>query len=155
MKVVPIRLATVFDLPRIDRLANQILSEHGLPRDSAVAELDFRYFEPGGPISQGTAQFWVAQSRDEVVGAAALVPGIGRSSTFKTFYVGAAYRRRGIGLGLYATAERFAKCSGYSQIELHASRRFREAIAFYARNGFELVATLDNLWEDNVYRKTL
>lgn len=148
-----IRVATVADLEAIDRLADKVLAEHGLPEDSAVARLDVRYFPPSW--SDGGARFWVALAADEIIGSAAIVPGTGGGCTFKTFYVKAEYRRRHVGLSLYNTAEAFAREAGYRSVQLYVSRRFRTAIQFYMLNGYWLVEATTNQWDDSVYRKDL
>jgi predicted N-acetyltransferase YhbS len=113
-----IRLATPADLPLIDQLANEVLSEHSLPRDSAVAALDSDYFSDGGEVNTGLARFWLAIIDSEVIGSAAIVPKSGSMCTFKTFYVKPAHRGKRIGYGLYINAESFARSAHYSSMQI-------------------------------------
>src|ERR1044071_1619702 len=131
-----IRLATVVDLPLIDRLSNEILAEHDLPEDSAVAALDSKYFSGDGAVNLKQACFWLAVEGDQVIGSAAVVPHSSSTCIFKTFYVKAEYRGIRIGYNLYACAESFARTSVYQRIRLYVSRRFQKAIDFYLRNGY-------------------
>lgn len=150
-----IRLATLADLPLIDQLANEVLAEHGLPRDSAVAALDSNYFSGGGQVNKELARFWLAINDGEVIGSAAIVPQSGSICTFKTFYVKAAHRGNRIGYRLYSNAELFARSAQYRNVQLYVSRRFHKAIGFYVRNGYRLVEELNNVWEDSIYLKDL
>lgn len=150
-----IRLATLADLPLIDQLANEILAEHGLPRDSAVAALDSDYFSDGGAINRGLACFWLAVEDREVCGSAAVVPAYGSTCTFKTFYVRAAHRDKRVGYRLYTNAELFARSAQYQRMELYVSRRFQKAIRFYSRNRYQLVEESNNAWEDSIFLKDL
>jgi GNAT superfamily N-acetyltransferase len=151
-----IRTATVRDLRSIDVLSNEILREYGFPADSAVAERDAVFFGPGGAVSRGVGKFWVAELPPSIlVGSAAVVPLSGPLCLLKTLYVAQAYRGTGIGYALLLECERFAHHCGYSAVELCTSRRFRRAIELYTQNGYGPVATIDNRYEDSIYRKQL
>lgn len=150
-----IRIANLYDLPKIDALSNNVFEEYGLPCDSAVEELDAVYFLNQGSVTQGLARFWVAVSNGNVVGSAAIVPLSDKICIFKTFYVREDYRGRRIGYHIYKTAEEFATDVGYEMIKLFVSQRFSYAIKFYLMNGYESVGKVDNLWEDKIYCKSL
>jgi GNAT superfamily N-acetyltransferase len=82
-------------------------------------------------------------------------PKEGATCEIKRLYLRADLRGAGLGQALYEHAERFARAAGYARIWLDSSRRFARAHRLYRRNGFVLVESLDNDWEDDVYEKTL
>lgn len=131
------------------------LSIGGLERD--LSELAVRY-------GSANAGFWVAESAGSpgfpgspgsLIGTVAIRPKQDRTCELKRLYLSPQCRGRGLGQSLYAHAESFARGAGYDTIWLESSRRFGKAHRLYERNGFVLVAQLDNDWEDNVYEKSL
>ena len=133
-------------------LVRSVLDEFGFAQAVGGAEMDLRsiaqrYAAPGGG-------FWVADD-GVLVGTVGIRPKEGRTCELKRLYVRADQRGTGLGQRLYDHAERFAREAGYETIWLDSSRRFGRAHRLYARNGFSLVAALDNDWEDNIYEKRI
>jgi putative acetyltransferase len=150
---VSIRDLVAEDLPAVRRLVQQVLAEFwfaaqvgGVERD--LAEALERY---GGE----RAGFWVADDGGTVVGTVAIRPREGRTCELKRLYLLPDGRGTGLGQRLYEHAEAFARRAGYERIWLDSSRRFARAHRVYQRNGFRLLESLDNDWEDDVYEKTL
>lgn len=148
------------DLAGVRRLVEAVLTEFGFAHTVGGVERDLRQIaERYGARADGTAGFWVADSDGTIVGTVAVrakdeerEPG---TCELKRLYLDPGWRGRGLGQALYEHAESFARASGYRRIWLDSSRRFAKAHRLYARNGFVLLAELDNDWEDNVYEKRL
>jgi GNAT superfamily N-acetyltransferase len=85
----------------------------------------------------------------------AIRPKEGRTCELTRLYLRPDRRGAGLGQRLYEHAEAFARRAGYERIWLDSSRRFVVAHRLYQRNGFRLVESLDNDWEDDVYEKPL
>ncbi len=141
------------DHAAVCQLINEVLAEFGfkphlggLERD--LAELQERY---GG----ARAGFWVATDNDKVVGTVAVRKKDASTCELKRLYVRTDFRGQGVGQLLYEHAEAFARAAGYTRIFLDSSRRFGKAHRLYERNGFVLLAEIDNEWEDNEYEKQL
>jgi len=148
-----IREATPNDRARIVRLVNTVMQEFNLPvsLELIVADIDSATRQ----ANNNRARFWIAVYQNAIVGAIAILPESEEECQLKRFYVLPQYRKQGLGRQLYEIAEQFARKAGYKAIVLMASRRFVNAIAFYLRNEYELVREIDNVWEDNIYRKSL
>lgn len=101
------------------------------------------------------AGFWLDEDNGRILGTIAIRPKENATCELKRLYVNAAARGRGIGSGLYAHAEAFARSAGYEKIWLDSSRAFTAARKLYEKNGFVLLEELDNEWSDNVYEKSL
>lgn len=141
------------DLAAVRALVLAVLDEFGFQAAVGGAEADLRevaarYAPPGGG-------FWVAELDGAIVGTVAVRPKEGATCELKRLYLRGDQRGAGLGQRLYDAAERFAREAGYAVIWLDSSRRFGRAHRLYERNGFALVARLDNDWEDNVYEKRL
>jgi GNAT superfamily N-acetyltransferase len=141
------------DLPAVRRLVETVLGEFGFTGqvggvDRDLAEVRDRY---GGD----RAGFWVADADGVVVGTVAVRPKDGRTCELKRLYLRPEERGTGLGQRLYDHAEAFARAAGYARIWLDSSRRFARAHRLYERNGFVLLESLDNDWEDDVYEKVL
>ncbi len=141
------------DREAVRALVAEVLTEFGfghavggLERD--LAEIESRY---GGE----RAGFWVADDGGSIAGTVAVRPKEGLTCELKRLYLRAGHRGAGLGQRLYEHAERFARDAGYEAVWLDSSRRFGKAHRLYERNGFTLLARLDNDWEDNVYEKRL
>jgi putative acetyltransferase len=141
------------DRAAVVALVERVLGEFGFPVGqvgSLEDDLDAvgeRYADHGA--------FWVADLDGEVVGTVAVRPKEGRTCEIKRLYLRADQRGRGFGKALYAHAEAFARARGYDRIWLDSSRRFTRAHELYERNGFVLVAHVDNEWQDAVFEKRL
>lgn len=134
-------------------LVSQVLAEHGFA--SAVGGLERDLAEAHERYAGERAGLWVAELGGEIVGTVAIRPKEGGTCELKRLYLRSDQRGRGLGQALYEHAERFARDAGYDAIWLDSSRRFARAHVLYERNGFVLLAQLDNDWEDNVYEKRL
>jgi GNAT superfamily N-acetyltransferase len=148
-----IRAYVPSDQASVRALVHAVLAEFGfadalggLERD--LAEIAARYAPPRGG-------FWVAEQDGVVVGTVAVRPLEARKCELKRLYLLPDRRGGGLGQALYEHAEAFARAAGYDTIWLDSSRRFARAHRLYERNGFALVARLENDWEDNVYEKAL
>jgi putative acetyltransferase len=141
------------DREAVRQLVGDVLAEYGFARDMASVERDLdgagvRYAGKG-------AGLWVAVLDGAVVGTVAVRPKSEGVCEIKRLYLRADKRGAGLGQALYAHAEAFARDAGYRRIWLDSSRRFARAHRLYVRNGFTLVASLDNEWEDDVFEKEL
>jgi GNAT superfamily N-acetyltransferase len=141
------------DLPAVRALVEEVLGEFGFT--SQVGGVDRDLEEVRDRYGGGRAGFWVAEVDFTVVGTVAIRPREGRTCELKRLYLRADQRGTGLGQQLYQHAEAFARSAGYDRIWLDSSRRFARAHRLYQRNGFVLVESLDNDWEDDVYEKAL
>ncbi len=151
-----IRAFASTDRPALLELVTSALEVHGFGAfvGGALADLAALEDRYAGP----RAGFWVAVDGDTLLGSIAIRPkGLDEPEVaeLKRLYVDARARGRGVGQDLYLHAESFASRVGYERLWLDSSRRFAAARRLYERNGFVLVASLDNDWEDNVYEKRL
>ena len=72
------------------------------------------------------------------------------------FGLSPALRGRGVGQRLYMAAESYCLADGgYSKIWLETSRRQKAARVVYERNGWQLLKSIDNMWEDDLLGKDL
>jgi GNAT superfamily N-acetyltransferase len=148
-----IRPVEPVDHEAVRQLVGDVLAEFGFSRDMASVERDLgaaaaRYAQKG-------SGFWVAELDGAVVGTVAVRPKSEGVCEIKRLYLRPDRRGSGLGQALYAHAEEFARSAGYRRIWLDSSRRFARAHRLYVRNGFTLVASLDNEWEDDVFEKEL
>jgi GNAT superfamily N-acetyltransferase len=134
-------------------LVQEVLAEHGFAAQVGGIEADLSSIETR--YLQERAGFWVAEDEGRIVGSVAVRPKEGDTCELKRLYVEERHRGTGLGQALYAHAETFARRAGYRRIWLDSSRRFAKAHRLYEKNGFVLIARLDNDWEDNVYEKAL
>ena len=142
------------DLESVVRLVGSVLAEYGFTPQTGGVEKDLA--EAHMRYAGARAGVWVAVDDDgAIVGSVAVRPKEGSTCELKRLYVRMDKRGAGIGQTLYAHAEAFARAAGYERIWLDSSRRFALAHRLYERNGFALVASIDNDWEDNVYEKRL
>jgi putative acetyltransferase len=141
------------DEPAVRALVAEVLAEFGFAH--AVGGVTQDLAEIAARYGSGAAGFWVADDGGEVVGTVAIRPKEGRTCELKRLYLRPDRRGTGLGQRLYDEAERFARAAGYDTIWLDSSRRFGKAHRLYRRNGFTLVASLDNDWEDDVYEKRI
>ncbi len=134
-------------------LVSGVLAEYGFTADVGGLRRDLA--DVTATYAGARAGFWVAEIDGAVAGTVAVRPREGATCEIKRLYVSKSARGLGVGRGLYARAEVFARAAGYGRIWLDSSRRFVEARRLYERNGFVLVEELDNDWCDNVYEKRL
>jgi GNAT superfamily N-acetyltransferase len=150
---VRIRALETRDVPAVTRLVEEVLGEFGFTAQVGGVERDLR--EARERYGGGAAGFWVAEADGVVVGTVAVRPKEGRTCELKRLYLRPDQRGTGLGQRLYEHAEAFARGAGYDRIWLDSSRRFTRAHRLYQRNGFALLESLDNDWEDDVYEKRL
>jgi GNAT superfamily N-acetyltransferase len=145
------------DRGAVRTLVGDVLVEHGFARDMGGVDRDLADVAAsyGGTGARARGGFWIAEEDGVIVGTVAIRPKRGTTCELKRLYLRADKRGTGLGQRLYAHAEAFARAAGYESIWLDSSRRFARAHALYARNGFVLVESLDNEWEDDVYEKRL
>jgi len=141
------------DIAGVARLVVGTLAEFGFSSQVGGVERDLaavpeHYRAP-------RAGFWVAEDEGAIVGTVALRPKDASTCELKRLYVRADCRGTGLGERLYRHAESFARAAGYDRLWLDSSRRFKKAHRLYLRNGFVLIASLDNDWEDDVFEKRL
>ncbi len=141
------------DVAGVARLVVSTLAEFGFSSQVGGVERDLaavpeHYCAP-------RAGFWVAEEEGAIVGTVALRPKDGSTCELKRLYVRADCRGTGLGERLYQRAEAFARTAGYERLWLDSSRRFKKAHRLYLRNGFVLVESLHNDWEDDVFEKRL
>lgn len=135
------------------QLIVEVLAEFGFTSNMGGLEQDLS--ELAARYGSTRAGFWVAVQDGAVVGTVAIRPKDDATCELKRLYLRPGLRGSGVGQLLYEHAEKFARAAGYARIWLDSSRRFANAHRLYARNGFTLLAELDNDWEDNVYEKSL
>ena len=141
------------DLSAVAELVVTTLAEFGFSSQIGGVQCDLRdalerYCAP-------TGGFWVVDDAGVVAGTVAIRPKEGQTCELKRLYVRPDRRGHGLGQRLYEHAERFARAAGYERIWLDSSRRFAAAHKLYVRNGFALLESLDNDWEDDVFEKAL
>jgi GNAT superfamily N-acetyltransferase len=149
---VYVRHATLQDSQAILDFISGVMNEFNLPVAEEAILGDIMYTAEN---DRDNSSFWLALRDREILGSVAIVSNSREACTLKRFYVKANCRGKGLGYSLYVLAEEFARKSGYKEISLLVSRRFRKAISFYLQNGYDLEKEIDNDWQDNVYRKTL
>ncbi|HEX3345323.1 MAG TPA: GNAT family N-acetyltransferase [Polyangiaceae bacterium] len=141
------------DVPAVTALVVEVLAEFGFTAKVGGVAEDLRAVRER--YGAGEAGFWVAEREGVVVGTVAIRPKEGRTCELKRLYLRPSERGSGLGQRLYDHAETFARRAGYERVWLDSSRRFARAHRLYRRNGFVLVESLDNDWEDDVYEKAL
>jgi hypothetical protein len=152
--VARIRALEPADVPAVTQLVVDVLGEFGFTAQVGGVERDLH--EMPERYGGTTAGFWVADHAGVVVGTVAIRPkDEGRTCELKRLYVRPDQRGTGLGQRLYAHAETFARSAGYERIWLDSSRRFARAHRLYERNGFVLLESLHNDWEDDVFEKDL
>jgi len=115
------------------------------PTPDEVQYLEDRIYEFNSAVTGiGDGEWLAFLVRDE---SGRIVAGLcgntwGRACEVRQFWVEESQRRRGIGTKLLRAAEQEARRRGCAQIVLMTFSF--QAPAFYERNGFEVVATLEN-----------
>jgi GNAT superfamily N-acetyltransferase len=141
------------DLPAVRRLVEDVLAEFGFTSQIGGVDRDLKEVrERYGGMKAG---FWVAEVAGVLAGTVAIRPKEGLTCELKRLYVSPARRGGGLGQALYDHAEAFARRAGYERIWLDSSRRFAKAHRLYQRNGFVVLESLNNDWEDDICEKRL
>lgn len=141
------------DQAAVYELIARVLGEFGF--SFAVGGIERDLQDISARYGNDQAGFWVAEADGVIIGTVAIRPKEPQTAELKRLYVHPARRGSGLGQSLYGHAETFARGAGYQRIWLESSRRFAKAHRLYERNGFVLLARLDNSWEDNVYERQL
>ncbi|HEY3817852.1 MAG TPA: GNAT family N-acetyltransferase [Polyangiaceae bacterium] len=148
-----LRALEAADVAAVTELVVEVLGEFGFTAKVGGIEQDLR--DVLDRYAGDAARFWVAEREGRVVGTVAIRGKEGRTCELKRLYLRPSERGTGLGQRLYAHAEDFARAAGYDRIWLESSRRFVRAHGLYRRNGFVLLESLDNDWEDDLYEKRL
>ena len=90
--------------------------------------------------SYGDALFLTAWIGDRLVGTGALIREADGVARIVRMSVAADIRRRGVGKALLARLCENAEIAGYRQIVLETTSEWQDAVAFYARFGFRVLA---------------
>lgn len=141
------------DFDAVLALVTGVLVEFGFGDNVGGARRDLENIESGYRPPRGG--FWVAEEAGVVIGTIAIRPKDDSTCELKRLYVNPSLRGQGTGAALYAHAEAFARSAGFACIWLDSSRKFVSARRLYEKNGFTLIAEIDNDWCDNVYEKRL
>lgn len=91
---------------------------------------------------QGTGNFWVAVSEDEVVGTVALLDIGNNQAALRKMFVHAAHRGPGGGVSarLLGTLLDWSRARGVKEVYLGTTEKFLAAHRFYERNSFQQIA---------------
>ena len=91
---------------------------------------------------QGSGNFWVAVSEDEVVGTVALLDLGNNQAALRKMFVHAASRGPGHGVSarLLATLFDWSRARGVKEVYLGTTEKFLAAHRFYERNRFQQIA---------------
>ena len=95
-----------------------------------MKDIEQSYFAKNG-------YFWIAEDNNKVVGIIAITPINDKTGEIKRFYVRKKFRRQGIGKQLLNVCLEYAQKQGFQKIILWTDIRYKEAQAFYLKNGFE------------------
>lgn len=152
---IEFRRYTSGDFKSVKNLIEEVLAEHNFKISVGGLQKDLELLNSGSNYDNEKSSFWVAVDNKNVIGTVAIRNKDNKVAELKRLYVHKDYRGLGIGKKLYMLAESFAKDKGYQYLWLDSSRRFKDAAKLYKKNGFKLLAELDNDWEDNIYQKQL
>jgi GNAT superfamily N-acetyltransferase len=91
---------------------------------------------------QGTGNFWIAVSQDQVVGTVALLDIGHNQAALRKMFVHAAYRGPGHGVSgrLLETLIDWSRARRVNEIYLGTTEKFLAAHRFYERNSFQQIA---------------
>jgi GNAT superfamily N-acetyltransferase len=85
--------------------------------------------------------FWVVESDKEIVGTFGIESRSEDSTELRRMYLDRGHRSRGIAQRMLQRAEEQARESGFSKMVLSTAGVQKAAIAFYGKNGYQLVRT--------------
>jgi GNAT superfamily N-acetyltransferase len=98
--------------------------------DADLADIQSTYQDAGG-------EFWVLADGGSVAGCVGVVPKEGDTCELKRLYLSKAYRRRGWGTRLLATARGWAMSKGFRRMVLWSDVLFEPAHRLYVKSGFK------------------
>lgn len=132
---ISIRAARDADAEALIRLIDGCFSEYpGCVMD--LDNLDKDLLAIDSHIKALGGEFWVAERAGRVVGCIGYAPCGDRVVELKRLYVDKSARRGGLGGRLYDLVLAAARRHGARAINLWSDTRFKEAHAFYLRQGF-------------------
>jgi GNAT superfamily N-acetyltransferase len=85
--------------------------------------------------------FWVVETDKEIVGTFGIESRSNDSTELRRMYLDQPYRNRGIAQRMLQCAELRARELGFSKMILSTAEVQKAAIAFYGKNGYQLVST--------------
>ncbi len=91
---------------------------------------------PAGAYTRRSGRFWVAESREGILGCVACLPAPEGGLEIEKLYVARAARRYGLGTRLLDLVEAEATARQAAYITLWTDSRFEAAHAFYKAHGF-------------------
>lgn len=96
-------------------------------------------------------RLWIAELKEEIVGAIAIMKASGDVGRLRLFYVEPRARGRRIGQRLLEEALAFARTAGYLKLVLHTQSNLTQARVLYERAGFRCVKRLAHVeWGDGL-----
>jgi GNAT superfamily N-acetyltransferase len=85
--------------------------------------------------------FWVVEAKKEIVGTFGIESHSKDSTELRRMYLDKGHRSRGIAQRMLQRAESRARELGFSKVILSTAEVQKAAIAFYGKNGYQLVST--------------
>ena len=101
--------------------------------DADLADIQSTHQDAGG-------EFWVLDDGGVIVGSVGVLPKEGDTCELKRLYLGKAYRRKGWGTRLLATARGWAMAKGFRRLVLWSDVLFEPAHQLYIKTGFKATA---------------
>jgi putative acetyltransferase len=123
------------DKPGIVAVIKSVYDDFNYLIDFDVFEIDLvdiqsTYEDAGGA-------FWVLDDGGTIAGCVGVLPKEGDACELKRLYLGKAYRRRGWGSRLLATARGWAIAKGFRRMAIWSDVLFEPAHRFYLKSGFK------------------
>ena len=108
-------------------------------------------------VAQPRSGFWLAYVANQLAGCVAVRPFTDTTAELKRMYVRPAFRNRGIGKQLLATAEAAAIAWGYTHLCLEMGEAQPASLRLYTRAGFRAIPCFGNYDdpESRCYEKVL
>jgi ribosomal-protein-alanine N-acetyltransferase len=135
-QLLNVRRVQARDLSAINDIANAVL------RESYSMELFTHLFE------RSSGSFFVAEERARIYGFALAVPLSPKSLRLLMLAVRADMQSRGIGKMLLDTCKEHARSRMMTDMVLEVGVDNDRAIAFYGRNGFKMISTIQEYYND-------
>ena len=131
---IVIEPAHASDVPAVVALIGRVFAEYRFSWDPALEVPDLLDFDHhyGGPAGA----FWVARSRDHVVGSVGVERLPDGRAELHRLYLDATLRGRGVGRALVETVLEWCRGVGVHQLVLWSDTRFDRAHRLYERMGF-------------------
>lgn len=112
---------------------------------------DYFYKKDFLNVDRESENFWIAvNNQNNVIGTIGVVKDENpHTAKINSLYVAKEYRRRGIASNLYEICLDFIKKNDYNIIILHTYEKFKNAIKFYEKQGFQVskyIQSKDGIW---------